>query len=366
MKIIEPSFEYIDRSELTYAELIEKIGRTCYKSENGVKDGSAKLFVSTLVKSKHYAMLEHYWVHFKVPKTTFFKYEVKLLVANYIGEGVYTDIDKYVQVTSTDRGYFISCPIRVFLELDDKLYNGRAGFSFENPKNRMLYESIADLWSLLQFYHTAIPFKCIKGGDVQSNCRCEMYNESLFIEHLKQALLEKEYRTEAIRHMVLRHEIMKHKIHTYRIVCDRGVSHELVRHRPCSFAQESTRYCNYTKDKFGNEITVIKPYFFNRQPNTDKGVHYDDSNYTDWLRACEMCEKMYFSLIEHGATPQEARTVLPNSLKTELIVTANEAEWQHIVDLRAIGYTGNPHPQMREIMMPLYHDIREKSEGRIE
>ena len=186
MKIIEPSFEYIDRSKLTYAELIEKVGRTCYKSENGVKDGSAKLFVSTLVKSKHYAMLEHYWVHFIMPTT--FKYEVKHLVANYIGDGVYTDIDKYVQVTSTDRGYFISCPIRVFLELDDKLYN--AGFSFESPKNR-IYENIADLWSLLQFYHTAIPFKCIHDGDVRSNCRCEMYNESLFIEHLKQ-----EYRNE--------------------------------------------------------------------------------------------------------------------------------------------------------------------------
>lgn len=144
--------------------------------------------------------------------------------------------------------------------------------------------------------------------------------------------------------------MLEHVSLSVRFVCDRGVSHELVRHRLASFAQESTRYCNYSKEKFGNEITFIQPLFF--EPRTLK--------YDIWKRACKEAEASYFWLIGEGATPQEARSVLPNSLKTEIVITANYREWRHFFDLRAARATGPAHPQMEEITVPLLYDVAEK------
>ena len=151
--------------------------------------------------------------------------------------------------------------------------------------------------------------------------------------------------------------LRKHLTHTVVFTCDRGVSHEFVRHRPCSFAQESTRYCNYSHDKFGNEITVIEPCYWADGKNPGM--------FAKWKEACEAAEKAYFEMTADGAAPQEARSILPNSLKTELVMTATEDEWQHIVNLRHHGTTGSPHPQMKEVMaiaMPL---LAEASDGRI-
>jgi len=119
-------------------------------------------------------------------------------------------------------------------------------------------------------------------------------------------------------------------------VCDRGVSHEIVRHRLFSFAQESTRYCNYSQNKYGKEITVIKPLFW------DEG----SDQYTDWEAAMLYVESKYLRLIDGGATPQEARSVLPNSLKTEIIVTGNIRNWRHFFKLRTAK---EAHPQMQEV-----------------
>lgn len=140
--------------------------------------------------------------------------------------------------------------------------------------------------------------------------------------------------------------VIEHISVTVRLVCDRGVSHEIVRHRLCSFSQESTRYANYSKEKFGSEITVIKPYFWKE----------GGDRYKVWESAMAACERAYLSLIESGAKAQEARSVLPNSLKTDIIVTANIREWRHIFKLRCSKAS---HPQMREIMLPLlaaFHD----------
>ena len=128
---------------------------------------------------------------------------------------------------------------------------------------------------------------------------------------------------------------------TFLITCDRGISHELVRHRVMSFNQESTRYINYSKDKWGNEITVIKPCFWNE----------DDESYLIWKTACEEAEKNYMKLIESGARPEEARSVLPNSTKTEILMTGfmpagDELGWDHFISLR---YNKAAHPQAREI-----------------
>ena len=106
--------------------------------------------------------------------------------------------------------------------------------------------------------------------------------------------------------------VLEHATVSVRIICDRGVSHELVRHRLASYSQESTRYCNYSKGKFGNEITVIEPCFWEE----------NSPEYQMWKKACEFSETMYMDLLNEGATPQQARSVLPNSLKTEIVVTS--------------------------------------------
>lgn len=148
------------------------------------------------------------------------------------------------------------------------------------------------------------------------------------------------------------HEAMlEHASLTVLFTVDRGVSHELVRHRMASFAQESTRYCNYSKDKFGGELTFIKPVFFK-----------DSNNWhlmNDWGLAMSAAEQNYLSMLRGGAKPEEARSVLPNSLKTDIWMTCNLREWRHVLKLRAAGTTGKPHPQMAEVMIPLLKHLKE-------
>ena len=135
------------------------------------------------------------------------------------------------------------------------------------------------------------------------------------------------------------HSVLEHITATVKFVCDRGVSHEIVRHRLAAYSQESTRYCNYSQERFGNEITVIKPLFF------DEG----SDEYAVWENSCKFSEVSYFALLKLGCNAQQARSVLPNSLKTEIIVTYNIREWRHFFNLRYLGTTGAPHPQMREV-----------------
>lgn len=144
------------------------------------------------------------------------------------------------------------------------------------------------------------------------------------------------------------HEAMlEHSQLSVRFVVDRGVSHEIVRHRLFSFAQESTRYCNYSSGKFGSEITFIEPCFWD-----------EDSNfYLMWKLCCMEAEKDYIRFIEDGATPQEARAVLPNSTATEIVVTGNYREWRHFFKLRTDKAA---HPQMREVTIPLLAELQRR------
>jgi thymidylate synthase (FAD) len=130
--------------------------------------------------------------------------------------------------------------------------------------------------------------------------------------------------------------VLEHEKVSLLLICDRGVTHEIVRHRIASYSQESTRYCNYGGDKFGSEITVIEPLFFEQ----------DSDLYRIWRESCEAAERAYFALLEAGAKPEEARSVLPNSLKTEIAVTMNLREWRHFLKLRT---SPRSHPQMREV-----------------
>lgn len=145
-----------------------------------------------------------------------------------------------------------------------------------------------------------------------------------------------------IRRLIERgHEsVLEHESITMHVICDRGVSHEIVRHRIASYSQESTRYCNYASGKFGGELTFIRPCFWTE----------DDPNYETWRRAMEMSELFYLTMLDEGATPQEARSVLPNSLKTELYMTMNLREWRHFLRLRTAPAA---HPQMRELALQI-------------
>lgn len=146
------------------------------------------------------------------------------------------------------------------------------------------------------------------------------------------------------------HEAMlEHYSFSVKFTVDRGISHEIVRHRLASFAQESTRYCNYHKGNVG-DVTFIRPCFF-----MENSVEMDN-----WVGSCMKAEQLYKDFILIGRTPQESRAILPNSLKTEVVMTANLREWRHFLKLRACGTTGAPHPQMLEVAVPLLKELRER------
>lgn len=180
-----------------------------------------------------------------------------------------------------------------------------------------------------------------KAGRICYKSECNISNESA---------------EEFIRRIIkMKHEsVLEHQNISVKVICDRGVSHEIVRHRIASYSQESTRYCNYCNDKFGNEISVIDlssgfNYNMSQQKDVDK--------YNEWCKAMEDSERHYINMIKLGATPQEARSVLPNSLKTEIVITMNIREWRHFFRLRC---DKKAHPQMREVSELILLEFVEK------
>ena len=141
--------------------------------------------------------------------------------------------------------------------------------------------------------------------------------------------------------------VIEHYNITVRFICNRGFTHELVRHRIAAYSQESTRYCNYTKDKFGSEITVIKPF------EIEEGT----KEFELWKSAMENAEKSYMAMMENGSKPENARGVLPIDIKTEIVITTNIREWKHIFELRT---SKAAHPSMRELMIPLLKEFQSK------
>ena len=141
--------------------------------------------------------------------------------------------------------------------------------------------------------------------------------------------------------------VIEHATVSFKIICDRGVTHELVRHRLASYSQESTRFCDYSAGKFGGELTFIKPCFWSE----------DDENFQLWKATMAQLEKNYLALRANGAKPEEARSILPNSLKTEIFVTMNLREWRHFLKLRTAKAA---HPQMREVSIQIYKILVEK------
>lgn len=295
MKLCKPLFEIWEQPAGLEGvyKQIEKVGRVCYKSEDKITEDSAKPFVDRMIKSGHGAMLEHGTVYLAMPMETILPIE-----ANSWGKYTRNPYSKGFKVCEVDgqRRVAVTTNLRVLIE------NG---------------------WF----------------DDLKYICEPTEFHEKRVTVHF---------------------------------VCDRGVSHEFVRHRVMSFAQESTRYCNYSKDKFGNELTFIKPCWLDIP--TGQYVYWDG----DWCDINKMkiqlpegehkdidaflwtlnnAETHYTLLINSGWKPQEARAVLPNSLKTELVVTGFTSDWNHFFDLRARGTTGAPHPQAKELAEPLMKEF---------
>lgn len=144
--------------------------------------------------------------------------------------------------------------------------------------------------------------------------------------------------------------VIEHCYITVKVICDRGTSHEIVRHRIASYSQESTRYCNYSGEKFSRQVTFIKPYF------RDEGTEAGKRKFQIWKDSMEKAEKAYFDLVENGATPEEARSVLPNSLKTELVMTLNLRSWRNFLKLRT---SPGAHPQIRRLALSILQKFKE-------
>lgn len=285
MKIINPYVESI-REEDPFIK-IELAGRTCYKSEDKITDKSAVKFTRALMKSGHTAMVEHATFCFEVDTITY--YDVV---------GMFTKA-KYLNCTST------------------RLSNGKVRYLISG-----------NLRAINEFGNCAL-LKALEAYD--PNLVYVNYNHTLFESRVDIVDIDK-YKD------LTSEEKLNHRYHTYRFVTDRGVTHELVRHRPCSFAQESTRYCAYNKEQFGKELTFIRPA---------KWCEYTEAQKEIIENGFKLSEQFYMSLLESGMTAQCARALLPNGIKTEIVVTANEAEWEHFFNLRSRGTTGAPHPDMK-------------------
>ncbi|RPI82470.1 MAG: FAD-dependent thymidylate synthase [Nitrosopumilales archaeon] len=147
--------------------------------------------------------------------------------------------------------------------------------------------------------------------------------------------------------------VIEHENISVRFICDRGVTHEIVRHRLAAYSQESTRYCNYK----GGVTFIIPPWVDIKEGNYIRYYQKEDEVTEIWSRAMEYAETCYTTLIGNGWSPQQARSVLPNSLKTEIVMTANVREWRHVLKLRT---SKAAHPQMRELMIPLLKEFQEK------
>ena len=338
MKIIKQEAHLLDTTGMSEYQVIEKVGRTCYKSEDKITDESAVKFVTSLVKSGHHAMIEFGFIYLKITDIMFWEWFVSNCpdfihhMNEYVSGSFRAFYDWYAGLLKPveDGGWVFSHedPIEEMLDLLDCI-SRQYPEVFSELANKVFDEYGDDGYLSEELDPNTItyPFKM-------------MDRDSFFAD------IPEVYKTNGASKMVTPHIVM------FRT--NRGVSHEMVRHRPCSFAQESTRYCDYNKSKFGGELTVIEPLF-------EKGT----SKYATWHLLTGASELAYQSLIAAGATPQEARGVLTNDLKTDIWVGAFEDQWQHIINLRYHGTTGAPHPQIKEAVGLAYPQLVEASEGRL-
>ncbi|MCX5871501.1 MAG: FAD-dependent thymidylate synthase [Deltaproteobacteria bacterium] len=303
MIIVNPSYEIQD--DLDQASLVvrlEACGRICYKSEEKISESSALPFVKKIAEHGHNSVMEMAVVTLRLACSS-------QQITDLLGCQ-----PKFLFVDRVDKGLLVTGSIRAFRELYlsfPEIALIQAMVDFLGARHSYLFEGI---WKP-QKRHGISPIGV----------------EKMTLEQVEQLAPD----------LLLRHRFLGVKF-----IVNRAVTHEIVRHRPCSFLQESQRYCRYSQDKFGNQVTFIRPLFF--VPGS--------AEYKLWQQAMEVTETLYLQLLE-TSTPQAARTVLPNSCKTEIIVYCNLAEWRHLLRLRT---SPAAEPSMREVMIPLEAEMQKR------
>lgn len=310
MKIVDPSYEVLDTlDQESLAVRIELCGRICYKSEDRIDQDSAIPFVTKMAKNGHNSVLEMGVVTLKVSC----KYEQQITELFLLQP-------RYLHIDRDANSLLITGSIRSFRELL-KFY----------PENTVIQTTCSFLNRRYPyFFQGVLPEAEINSKDLDTSIKVRKVK----LSEVDQLPLK---------------TLLKHRYIAVKFIVNRAVTHEIVRHRVCSYLQESQRYCRYSEDKFGSEVSFIKPMFFSK----------GSQEYTLWKKAMQETEQLYLKLLE-TSTPQAARTVLPNSCKTELIVYANLKEWQHIFNLRT---TKAAEPSMREVMIPLQQDLQQRFSG---
>jgi thymidylate synthase (FAD) len=305
MKVVAPYFEILeDLDDQSLAVRIEVCGRICYKSEDKITPESAEPFIRNIIKHGHNSVTEMAVLTLKI------LYDTESMAIQF-----FNLMPKFLLVDRVEKKeLLVTGSIRAFREL----YKS-------NPTVKMV-KAITEYLSSCHplFYEDLLPARGL------------LKQEGVLVEKVPLETVE-----------ALSAELLaKHRHVAVLFVVNRAITHEIVRHRPVSYLQESQRYCRYSQDKFGNEVTFIKPMFF------EKGT----DEYSLWEKAMQDTEEIYLKLLG-TSSPQAARTVLPNSCKTELITFANLLEWLHIFKLRT---SKGAEPSMREVMIPLLHKFQEK------
>ena len=304
MRIVDPSYEIqddLDQDSLVVR--LEACGRICYKSEGSINENSALPFVKKIAEHGHNSVMEMAVVTLGV-KCSDEQFDALLTLE-----------PRYLFVDRLEDEVLVTASIRSLRELYQRagkteIVEAMVGFMVAG--HSYLFEGVWD------------------GGSGQ------LAESTIVVRKLE--LTEVDGLSPEL--------IANHRFLGVKFIINRAVTHEIVRHRPCSFLQESQRYCRYSQDKFDNQVTFIKPMFY--EEGTDE--------FALWQKAMEDTEQIYLKLLD-TSTPQAARTVLPNSCKTEIIVYCNLAEWRHIFKLRT---TPAAEPSMREIMIPLAAEMKER------
>lgn len=311
MKLIDTGIEIIDQefTEGNYLndmfKHIEKCGRVCYKSDDLTTETSAMPFVKRMIENKHYAMLEHGTIYLVVPGTSY----------NLVNE-------------------------RQIDYMNNKNMFGSWVAAFNDIKKRYTLNKYSKVIEELNKLYITTNFRVI----IENN----WLDDLLFMTDRKQ------YHDRRV---------------TVNFSIDRFTGEEFLRHRPFSFARESTRFCNYSKDKFDNGVTftyvpwcstddAVEPEHNVEEWGTILPYNTNNWNAIDWwLWGLSACETSYLNLIKHGWSPQQARVVLPCGISSPLVMTGFVSDWMHYFDLRYFGKTGKPHPQAFELAKPLYKEF---------
>lgn len=305
MNIITPNVEILhtglEKDFMRPEQFIEKVGRTCYKSEDKIAEDSAAKFVTGLIKRGHEAMIEHWTLIFKTTEPWYEKF-----------------VEDY-EILMHNGNFELAEPLRPFLRFTD----------WTTPDGEIRYVISGNMRAWRDYTEA-----CVTGfGFVPGYLYGIIRNYPLFFPEYQDWVP-----VNIVNNILIPITVndlvgsFEHDIHhdvTVKFICDRGVSHEIVRHRTSSFAQESTRYCNYSKDKYGATITIIEPQFF-RNAKAAGNQKIVDVVY----RISEQSEQAYLELLDLGCTPQEARFALITGLKTEVIMTTNLQGWDHFFFLR--------------------------------